>query len=706
MKKISSRVENLIQNMSLEHKIGQLNQICFSKKNFSMLKELAQKGMIGSLILASSATAGNTENEKGDLELLNELQRVSLEATGIPIINGRDVIHGHEIVLPIPLAFSASFDMDLIKEGYKKIAEEAVNDGIHWSFAPMLDISRDPRWGRCIEGPGEDPYLGASMAKAVVEGFQGENPTERNSIAACAKHFIGYGAAEGGRDYNHTEICENSLRNYYLPAFKSAVEAGVATVMSAFNDIGGIPMSSNKYLLTGVLKDELGFEGFVIGDWGAVQMLTGFGTAEDKRACSAQAFDAGIDMDMVDECYINHMSDLIKEGIISEERLNDAVARILTVKEKFGLFDNPYVHKEEIDYEEHKAFAVKAAENSMILLKNENVLPLSKKEKIALVGPMAKVRRELLGSWTLDFDLRHVESIQESMLEYNPEILIPNGELEADIRLCMKGSEVVVVVIGESHTVTGERKSIACPKVSDEQVALIRKAKAMGKKVIAVACYGRPIILTEIEAMCDAILYAWHCGTGTAQAITKILFGDFNPCGRLPMTLPRANGQLPLYYNPVKNGNNRDSYYAARYECYEDELKTPLYPFGYGLSYSQYEYSAMEIIPVTVEELQQGRSVKVSVDVKNVSDTDGYEIVQCYIRDKIASVVRPVRELKGFKKIFLEAGKKNRVTFELSIDELGYYDAKNQFIVDKGAFEVFVGDSCFTTYKQEFFLEG
>ena len=703
--KISSRIDKIIKNMPLEHKIGQLNQICFSADNFPELINSAKKGLIGSLILASSSTAGNTENEKADLELLNELQRASVEATGIPIINGRDVIHGHKIVLPIPLAFAASFDMDLIREGYRRIAEEAANDGIHWTFAPMLDVARDPRWGRCVESPGEDTYLGVCIARAVVEGFQGNDYKARNSIAACAKHFIGYGAAEGGRDYNHTEICENSLRNYYLPAFKSAIDAGVATVMSAFNDIGGIPMSSNKHLLTDVLKDELGFDGFVISDWGAVQMLRRFGVAEDEKDSAALAFDAGIDMDMVDECYINHIADLIKDGAIPEERLNDAVARILTVKEKFGLFDNPYFIQEEIDYKEHKQFSVKAAENSMVLLKNENVLPLDKNLKIALTGPMSKVKRELLGSWTLDFDLKYVESIQEAMLEYMPGLLIPGGELDTDIGACMKDSDVVVVVIGESNTVTGERKSIGHPKVSDEQVSLIRKAKAMGKKVVAVACYGRPIILTEIEAMCDAILYAWHCGTGTAQAITRILFGEFNPCAKLPVTLPKATGQIPLYYNPPKCGNNRNSYYPARYECYEDEVKTPLYSFGYGLSYSEFEYSEAEITPITLTELLLGETVKISVDVKNVSETDGYEVVQCYITDKVAGVVRSVMELKGFKKIFVEAGKTVRVVFELSIKELGYYDAKNRFIVDKGVFEVFTGGDCYTTNKQEFLLK-
>ncbi len=702
------KAASLLGQMSLEVKIGQLNQIMYNGKNFEEVLAQVKTGQVGSLIFAASAHAGNEPREGiGSIEHINALQKAAIESCGIPLIFGRDVIHGHQVVYPIPLAMAATFHPELIQKCYEKIGEEAADDGVHWSFAPMMDVSRDPRWGRSVEGSGEDPYLASQMAVASIKGFQGEDHAKRESIAACAKHFVGYGASEGGRDYNPTEIGETTLRNFHLRPFKAAAENGVATVMSAFNAISGVPMSSNRYLFEDVLRKEFGFEGFVVSDWDAVTMLQVFGTAEDRKDCARQCLNAGIDMDMVDGCYLDHVKELIQEGKITMETLDRAVERILRVKLEYGIFDHPYVEQKGFDLQQHMELAVKAAEESMVLLKNNNnLLPLSGQQKIAAVGPMLHAKRDLLGTWTKDFILSYVKTIREALEQSGGDIVFSDTALQDSMVMAGRKRDVTLVFIGESAAVTGEARSLANIDIPAEQVELVKRLHATGQKVVAVCCFGRAVALQAIEPYCEAILYAWHSGTGMAQAVTNLLFGDAVPSGCLPMTLLRSTGQIPLYYNMPRAGRDADAYYGADYNCYEDIDATPMYPFGYGLSYTSFCYGNPVIEKsATIEELMADGKIVVSTQVSNTGDRDAWDTVQCYVKDVHASIARPLRELKGFRKVFLRAGECRKVSFELGMDELGYYNMQNKFVVEPGLFEIFVGKSAFTESSNTFLLE-
>ncbi len=699
----SSKIIEKIRSMSLEEKIGQLNQI--QLEDTEQLRDEIRKGRVGSVILADTATAGNDKQKRINVELLTELQRIALEesAAGIPLIFGRDVIHGHHTVMPIPLAEAAGFNTEIIEKSYRAVAKEAASDGVHWTFSPMIDISRDPRWGRCIEGFGEDPYLTSEMGKATIRGFQGDDCKNTDSIAACAKHYLGYGAVEGGRDYGKTEISDYTLRNYYLKPFQAAVEADVATVMNSFSEISGQPVASSRYLLHDVLKSELGFDGFLISDWASISKLVNHRVANDEKEAAMLAANAELDMDMVDRCYIKHLSELVAEGKVSEETIDKMVYRVLYIKEKFGLFEHPYAEQKQINYDEHLSLAKQCSDECMVLLKNNDVLPLEKSERIALAGPFLHEKRSHLGSWAPDYDASMLKSIQEAFLNEadKDKIVFPDlPYLWDDILPLIRDVDTVVIALGESAKVSGEDNCLTNIDLPEEQLALVKKIKALGKKIIGVMCFGRPIALDKAEPYFDAILYAWQAGTCAAQSVADIVYGKVNPSGKLPMTFPRVTGQVPIYYNYPSYFGNGMTYYGTG-SNYWDCRSTPMYPFGYGLSYTKFEYSEVkcENDTLTLEELQNGAKCRVRVKITNTGGYAGKETAQCYISDLVASMTRPIKELKGFSKISLKQGERKEVVFELGFEELGFYNAGGKFCVEAGEFEVFIGGDCMTDNK-------
>lgn len=709
---IEERAKEILQKMSLKEKIGQMNQEPLCSNNIEEMMEKARRGELGSVILSLSSTAGNDAQEKTKIEVLNRLERAAVEESpsGIPIIVGRDVIHGHHTVFPIPLASSASFHPSIVETGYRYVAKEAANDGIHWTFSPMMDISRDPRWGRCIEGIGEDPYLGERMAEAAVNGFQGSDPKARDSLAACAKHYIGYGASEGGRDYAKTEISDYSLRNYYLKPFRAAVRAGAATVMSSFNEISGVVANASHYLLTELLKEEIGFDGYVISDWNAVGTMVKRGRAEDRVHAAELAANAGLDMDMVSRCFVENLEALVESGKVSEAAIDEAVLRILYVKLKFGLFEHPYLLEQlPIHEEEHRLAAKKCSDEAMVLLKNKNhILPLSKTTVVSAIGPMLFEKRSHLGSWTLDGDLQKVKSVAEVLKEKGVPAWMPDPDSEYflnDINnpfrpICRSDSEVIVVILGESNRTTGEANSMARIELPDEQLELLKKLHSFGKPVVGVMVFGRPIALEEAEPYLDAILYAWHSGTCAAESIVDILYGDVNPSGRVPMTFPRCTGQIPIYYNyPLGHAYESIYYTEKEMEAYCDCRPTPMYPFGYGLSYTEFRYTDLycEESSLSFKEIQNGKKFRIHVTVENIGKRDGWETAQCYIQDCVATMIRPQRELKGFDKRWIPAGEKAEFCFELGFEELAYYNQNREFTPECGTFKIYVGKDCYAS---------
>ena len=697
---IEKQIDDLLNKMTVEEKIGQLNQIP-SAKDYEELKDLIRKGKVGSLIMAGTCFAGSEEGSISGVEFYKELQRTAVEESRlkIPLIFGRDVIHGHHTVYPLPLAMASSFNDELVKTAYRDIASEAALDHIHWTFTPMLDLSRDPRWGRCVESPGEDPYLGGRMAAAMVRGIQGDNLSDGSSIAACAKHYIGYGASEGGRDYHHTDISEPSLHNYYLPAFNAAVKAGVQTVMNSFNEIGGQPTASSKRLLNDVLRGELGFDGFVISDWGAIEQLKNHGVAENDKQAAELALNAGLDMDMSDECYIKHLPELIEEGKISEETLNNAVRNVLRVKLRLGLFEHPYAPEYETDEKEHGKHARELASECMVLLKNNNnALPLKEDERVVLAGPMVTIKESHLGTWTLDGKEEDVISIAEAMKKAGGNNVIYHHEWLSDRQMISPWDvDTYVLCLGESRYMSGEAQCLANISVPVCQVELAKRAKLEGKKVVAVMCFARPVAMQELEPYCDAILYAWHSGTQAGNAIADILYGRANPSGKTSITFPRTTGQIPIYYNFHRAARLCNEYYGQG-RSYRDIPAEPLYPFGFGLSYTSFEISETESDKkaLTLPQLENGETFKVSVNVKNIGKLDGKETVQLYIKDEVSSIVRPLRELRGYKKVFLKAGETVKVDFNIGFEELAFYNSQLEKVVEPGDFTVYVGNDCTT----------
>ena len=716
MNNIDKRVEEILAKMSLHEKIGQLNQPRTPlPEQAEELKEMVRRGEIGSILMAVGATAGNDPQGDISVDFYNELQHIAVEESpsGIPLIFGRDVIHGHRTVLPIPLGMAASFNFDMIEECYRDIAEEAMNDSIHWTFTPMLDLARDPRWGRIIEGAGEDPLVGASMAKAVVRGVQGDDLTARDSMLACAKHYVGYGAAEGGRDYHRAEISDYTLYNYYLPAFHAAVKAGAKTVMSSFNEISGEAVTSSRKYLTDILRGYLGFDGFVVSDYGCVEQLIPQGLADNRGDASRMALEAGLDMDMWDGCYHESLEKEVESGRLDIAVVDEAVRRVLRVKMMKGLFEHPYCDQHEIDRTEHLARARALARESVVLLKNEgNLLPLRKDTKIALIGPYVNERRSLLGSWTVDGKAEETPTLREEMAK----VAGPNGgqilassasglsyEI-ASMPYALIGCDVAVLAIGESWVVTGENKAVSNISIPEEQIALLKRAKMSGKKVVAVLFCGRPIALEGIAEYCDAILYAWHTGSEAAGAVTDLLYGDAVPSGKLPVTMPRLATHIPLYYNVTSSGRPVNCYYNQNAgNCYFHSIPTPYYPFGYGLSYTTFAYGDVrtEKDAIALDALKAGERFSFTFSLRNTGEYDAKETVQLYIHDPVAKMMRPLRELKAFEKVFVPKGEAVDVTLSVGYDELGYFLPDGSYTVERGKIEIYIGENCLTSQKAE-----
>lgn len=712
---VEQRVEDLLSRMSVAEKIGQLCQspmLEYDTNREAYLKAIAE-GRWGSRILADTAWAGNAPGESVSPSQLNEIQRAAIEGSrlGIPLIIARDVIYGQQTVLPIPLAQAASWNPNKVQQAYRCIAKEAASLGINWTFAPMLDIVRDPRWGRVIESSGEDPYLTSQFAKAVVKGFQGESTSDEESLVACAKHFVGYGASEGGRDYDTTEISENSLHNVYLLPFAAAVEAGVETVMSGFNDLGGTPVSGSKSLVNGWLKEEQGFKGMVISDWGSISDLAYFGVADGKAGAALMALEAGIDMAMTNEAYEDHLEMLLKEKQIEISLIDDATRRVLRTKFNAGLFERPYVdedkHKSVLRHPEHISQALEVAEQSMVLLKNHNgVLPIQDQPlKIAVIGPHAHSKRQHLGSWCLDGRSEDVTSIYEgfeayvSMRNSEIELLTEDAAFVDEMVECAHRADLVILCTGESHRRTGEARNVAELELPAGQEEMIRAIGEVGKPLVVVQCTGRPVPSNATEQYADALLYAWQSGTETGHAVARLLFGEVSPAGRLPMSVPRSTGQVPIYYGRKPMGKMRD---FQDYQPYKDQKNTPLYPFGYGLTYGQFEYSKLRL---SASEISKDETLEVLVTLKNVGSTTATEVVQCYSRQLLASSTRPMRELKGFSRITLEPGDETVVSLTIPAERFAFYGKDNCFSVEPSMVEIYVGGDSDATLTQAFALK-
>ncbi|KAB0287199.1 beta-glucosidase [Vibrio fortis] len=700
-----TRAQDLLSQMTLAEKVGQLCQspmLGYDDNKQEYLMKVEQ-GAYGSRILADTAWAGNAPGESVDPHQLNEIQKVAMEKSrlGIPIIFARDVIYGQKTVLPIPLAQTCSWNPKLVEEAYDCIAAEAASLGINWTFAPMLDIVRDPRWGRVIESSGEDPYLTSQFAKSVVKGFQGDDPSQPNKLVACAKHFVGYGASEGGRDYDTTELSDNTLHNVHLPPFAAAVKAGVATMMSGFNDLGGTPVTGSRPLIRDWLKGEHKFDGMVVSDWGSISDLEYFQVAKDPSVAALKALDAGVDMAMTHEAYEDTLEELVKNNPSLQDNLDEAVYRVLLTKFRAGLFERPYIdpelHNSVLGLEEHKRKALALAEESMVLLKNDgDLLPLNSQGlTIAVIGPHAHSQRQHLGSWCLDGNADDVATIADGIQAAAPEntIITDSSAFSDDMMECAHRSDVVVLCVGESHRRTGEARNIAELVLPPGQEELIEAIGKIGKPLIVVQCTGRPVPSPKIEQYAQSLVYAWQSGTETGNAVGNLLFGYSNPSGKLTMTVPRSTGQIPMYYGRKPIGKMRA---YQEYMPYKNEQDTPLYPFGFGLSYSQFEYGKLTAV---TPEITENESLIVEVEVENTSAIAGQEVVQCYISRKVSSTTRPQRELKAFAKCYLEAHERKTVRLEIEAEDLKFYGSQQCFMYEEGEVDVYVGGSSLATDK-------
>ena len=689
------RVNALLARMTVEEKLGQLQQLDGEANGNYRPEhlELARKGLLGS-----------TLNVRG-AQRSNQLQRVAVEESRlkIPLIFGFDVIHGYRTVFPIPLGESASWDPATVEKGASVAAAEARAAGVHWTFAPMVDIARDARWGRIAEGAGEDPFLGMAMARARVRGFQGADYSAPDKVVACAKHWVAYGAAEGGRDYNTTDMSENTLRSVYLPPFKAAVDAGVGTFMSAFNDLNGVPASANPFTLTKVLRGEWKFDGLVVSDYTSVQELINHGVAADGKDAAQQALIAGVDMEMVSRLFNQHGPSLLKEGKLNQATIDEAVRRILRIKFRLGLFDRPYADEPRettaLLSPANVAAARAAAARSLVLLKNDRgLLPLSKDTKsIAVIGPLADSKNDMIGSWsgdgkaddaiTLLAGIKAAVPAATVTYEKGCDVKGDSSDGFAEAVRAAQQADVVVMAVGESADMSGEAASRASLDLPGRQLDLLKAIQQTGKPIIAVLMNGRPLTINWLASNAGAILETWFAGTQGGNAIADVLFGDVNPGGKLPVTFPRSVGQVPLYYNHMHTGRPpvENQKYTSKYL---DVPWTPLYPFGFGLSYTQFRISNLQLSAATLR--PDGR-VTVSVDVENTGQRAGDEVVQLYIRDVAASVTRPVKELKGFQRVALKPGEKRRVEFVLGPEHLGFYNRDLRFVVEPGEFKIMVG---------------
>lgn len=702
------QVEDLLSKMTLQEKIGQMNQLTGMGLSDDLLA-MIRNGQVGSIL-----------NEV-EPAVVNELQRVAVEESrlGIPLLMGRDVIHGFKTIFPIPLGQAASWNPEIVEKGARVAAVESSAAGVRWTFAPMLDIARDPRWGRIIEGLGEDPYLTAELGAAMVKGFQGDSLLSSTSIAACIKHFCGYGAAEGGRDYNTTIISEEQLRNIYLPPFKACVDAGAATLMTAFNDLNGVPCSGNEKLLREILRKEWNFDGLVVSDWSSVQEMIPHGYCADKPQAALKGVTAGTEMDMMGHVYLPHLEQLVKDGKVEEATIDEAVRNILRLKYRLGLFDRPYTElgKTNVFYApEHLQAAKEAAIQSCVLLKNEgNLLPLSASVKsIAVIGPMADAPHDQMGSWVFDGEKDHtVTPIRALREKYDGRVKINyvkalDYSRDADKKNfaaavnAARQSDAVIFFAGEESILTGEARCRADLSLPGAQKELLQEVAKAGKPIVLIMIAGRPVEIYKELPYADAFLYAWHPGTMGGPAIAELLFGDAVPSGKLPVTYPVMTGQIPLYYNHKSTGRPAgddlgmmDNIPVGALQTslghtsyYLDAGAEPLYPFGYGLSYTTFEYSDLVLSDSL---LNRDGSLTVSCRLKNTGNRAATEIAQLYVRDLVGSVTRPVRELKGFERIALEPGESREVTFTLPASRLAFWNDEGKLLLEPGDFYVWVG---------------
>ena len=713
-----AKIDSIIQLMTLEEKLGQLNQVggtWYDKKRDRISDEQLQElraGKIGSFL----GVMGAEETERIQRVVVNESRM------HIPVLFSSDVIHGLATITPIPLGEASSWNPELVERSAHMAAVEASATGIHLTYAPMVDIARDPRWGRIAEGSGEDPYLGSIMAAARVKGFQGNNLLEQGSLISCAKHFAAYGGAEAGRDYNIVDMSERTLKEIYLPPYKAAIDAGVWTLMSSFNEIGGVPSTASKWLMTDLLRNEWRFTGLVVSDYTAVGELIKHGVAANHVEAGILALNAGVDIDMVSRIYVDSLAGAVRSKKLSEEVVNESVRRVLRVKFAYGLFDNPYrncdpaIGKKVLLSKEHRALARSIAEESIVLLKNQNnLLPLDKSTKtIALIGPLAGLenRRELAGAWAWVKKPEDVVSVIEgikSKISPKTKLLYDKGcELESDsgariehaVKLA-KQSDVVIAVLGESQHVSGEAASKTNLDLPSPQQDLLKALLKTGKPIVLVVMNGRPLTLQWEADNIPAIVEAWHLGVETGNALASVLFGDVNPSGKLPVTFPRNVGQIPIYYNHKNTGrplSPKDKYTSR----YLDVPNTPLFPFGYGLSYTTFAYTNLKVSSPTIKKDQ---SITVSVDVENTGKRKGDEVVQLYLRDNVGSVTRPVKELKRFQKIALNAGEKKSVEFTLTPDDLSCYNLAMKKVVEPGIFSIFAGGNSVDCIESSFTVE-
>ena len=694
--RIEERINALLAQMTLEEKLGQL-QILDGEADGKYRPEhleMIRKGRLGS-----------TLNVRG-AKRTNELQRIAVEQSRlkIPILFGFDVIHGYRTIFPISLGEAASWDTAAVERAASVAAAESAAAGVRWTFAPMLDVARDARWGRISEGAGEDTYLGAAMARARVMGFQGKDYSDPSKVVACAKHWVAYGAAESGRDYNTTDVSEWTLREVYFPPFKAALDAGVGTFMSAFNDLNGVPTSANPFTLTKVLRDEWKFDGFVVSDYESVRELLNHGIAANEADAARQALTAGVDMEMVSRLYNKHVAELLRAGKVSMQTIDEAVRRILRIKFRLGLFEHPYtdVARESsvIFNTQNLAAAREVAARSMVLLKNEReVLPLNKAVRsIAVIGPLGDSKKDMIGSWSgdgrADDAVTLLEGIRAKVSPQTKVVYAKGCEVTGDntdgfneaVRVAGE-ADVVVLAIGESADMSGEARSRSSLDLPGRQLDLARAIQATGKPVAVVLMNGRPLSINWVAENVPAILETWFAGSQAGHAIADVLFGDVNPGGKLPLTFPRTVGQVPLYYNHKNTGRPPDpnNPYTSKYI---DVPWTPLYPFGYGLSYTQFRFSNLQL---SAPRIRPDGSLKVSVEVENIGRRVGDEVVQLYIRDVAGSRTRPLKELKGFERITLKPGERRRVDFTLTAEHLGFYNRDMKFVVEPGAFKVWVG---------------
>ncbi|MDI5887563.1 glycoside hydrolase family 3 N-terminal domain-containing protein [Flavobacterium yafengii] len=707
-KTIDQKVNALLKQMTLEEKIGQLNQYTGNNQATGPItinpnKETEiKKGLIGSML---NVLGTKYTRQYQELAMQSRLK--------IPLLFGQDVVHGYKTTFPLPLAEAASWDLEAMELSARIAAVEASASGIHWTFAPMVDISRDPRWGRVMEGAGEDTYLGSRIAYARVKGFQG-NLGDVNSVMACVKHFAAYGAAVGGRDYNSVDMSERMLWETYLPPFKAALDAGAATFMNSFNDINGIPATANKYLQRDILKGKWNFQGFVVSDWGSIGEMVNHGYSKDNKEAALQAITAGSDMDMESNAYRYHLAELVKENKVPIALIDDAVKRILRKKFELGLFDNPYKYsypereQAALNNPEHRKAARDIAAKSIVLLKNEkNILPLSKDTKtIAFIGPLVKEHKQNMGFWAvelpeLDYDKQVVSQWEgfQNKVSSSTKLLYAKGcEIEGDNKdgfaeaiAVANQADVVILSIGERADMSGEAKSRSNIHLPGVQEELVKAIQATGKPVVVLINAGRPLVFNWTADNVPAIAYTWWLGSEAGNAIADVLFGDYNPSGKLPMSFPREEGQIPIYYNHFNTGRPAPNETAFNYvSAYTDLKNSPRFPFGFGLSYTTFEYSDLKL---SKNKIKSTESIAVSLNVKNSGKVAGEEVVQLYLRDKVGSVVRPIIELKDFQKIKLNAGETKTIKFIIDKEKLSFYNAALQWIAEPGDFDLMIGSS-------------